>query len=280
MLIRCWGSRGSIPVSGAQYVRYGGDTSCLEIRTASGELIIVDSGSGIRELGNALLREKRHNYSFLLTHAHWDHILGFPFFKPIYRKDTHLTIYGCPFTHGSIYELLEETMKAPYFPVSYDAVLAEMEYVETCHETFTIGGVAITPINLSHPNQGLGFKFEEEGKVFVYLTDNELTHDHPGGMSFQDYRDFATGADLLIHDAEYYQKEYDSLTRTWGHSVYTDALQLALDAGVARFGLFHHNAARSDDEVDAMVEDCRALVGKSQSALECFAVGTGWELTL
>jgi phosphoribosyl 1,2-cyclic phosphodiesterase len=277
MLIRCWGARGSIAVSGKEYLRYGGDTPCIEIRTKDDQIVIIDSGSGIRRLGNRLLAEGRLEFAMIFTHAHWDHIMGFPFFKPVYQKETRIAMYGCPFSHESVREMISRIMAPPNFPVSYDDILAEITYHESCRETFTIGSLSVTPVPVSHPNQGLGYRFEEGGKSFVFLTDNELSYRHPGGMSFEEYCAFARGADLLIHDAEYRPEDYPQ-TRTWGHTVFTDALRLALDAGVSRLGLYHHNQDRTDQAVDEMVEQCRkTAAGRS---LECFAVHQDMEIIL
>ena len=277
MLIRCWGARGSIPVSGREYLRYGGDTCCIEIRTKDDHIVIIDAGSGIRRLGNRLLAENRHDYTMIFTHTHWDHIMGFPFFKPIYQTDTRIDLAGCPFTHSSFKEMIASVMIPPYFPVNFGDIEADIRYQESCQETIQIGGMTITPISISHPNQGRGYRFEEEGKSFVFLTDNELTYRHPGGLEYEDYRAFIKKADLLIHDAEYLPKDY-LLTRTWGHSVYTDAVRLALDAGVARFGLFHHNQDRTDEAVDGMVDDCRRIA--AGRPLTCFAVQQDMEIVL
>jgi phosphoribosyl 1,2-cyclic phosphodiesterase len=277
MLIRCWGARGSIPVSGREYLHYGGDTPCLEIRTKDDHIVIIDAGTGVRRLGNRLLAEDRHDYTMIFTHAHWDHIMGFPFFKPIYLHDTRIALSGCPFTRSSVREMIASIMAAPYFPVNFEDIEADIRYQETCEEVFQIGGMTITPIPLSHPNQGRGYRFEEDGRSFVYLTDNELTYRHPGGLTFEDYCAFTKGADLLIHDAEYVPEDY-LLTRAWGHSVHTDALRLALDAGVGRLGLFHHNQERTDEAVDEMVKDCRRIA--AGRPLECFAMHQDMEIVL
>ena len=174
MIIHCWGSRGSIPVSGKQYLRYGGNTTCLEIRTNDNKILIVDAGSGIREAGNALIAAGHRDFTLLLTHAHWDHIMGFPFFKPIYSRKTNLNIWGCLFAQNSIKEMLSRIMTAPLFPVNFDSIRTTISYEDTCVEHYTLGSMIITPIALSHPNQGRGYKFEEDGKCFVFLTDNEL----------------------------------------------------------------------------------------------------------
>jgi phosphoribosyl 1,2-cyclic phosphodiesterase len=279
MIIRCWGARGSIPVSGREYMVYGGSTTCLEVQTGDDQIIILDAGTGIRKLGQTLLREKRHDLHLLFTHAHWDHLMGFPFFGPLYVAGIRLRIFGCPFAQDSIRGFLSPTMAAPNFPVDLTAVKATIDYHSFCQEEFRIGSATITPILLSHPNRGIGYKLTEDGKRFVFLTDNELTFIHPGGLAYEDYLRFASGADLLLHDAEFTPAEYE-YKRTWGHSVYTDALRLALEAGVARFGLFHHNQERSDEDVTAMVSDCQRILDEKGSSLDCFAAHEGMEIEL
>lgn len=279
MKIRCWGARGSIPVSGREYVKYGGDTTCIEIRDASDEVIVVDAGSGIRRLGNKILGEKRTDISMIFTHSHWDHILGFPFFKPIYSKNNRMHLYGCKRHQGNIKMMLSRVMLPPYFPVPYELVQAELTYNSLC-DTTQVHGIEVTPITLSHPNMGQGYKFEENGKSFVFLTDNELSYGHRGGRSFDEYVEFAQGADLLFHDAEYTAPEYERLTKGWGHSTYVDALELAIRAGVKKFGLFHLNQDRPDSGVDAMVADCRRILEQRGVAMECFAASQEMEFDL
>lgn len=279
MLIRCWGARGSIPVSGKEYIRYGGNTTCLEIRSENNDVIIVDAGSGIRKLGNVLLEEGVKNIHIIFTHAHWDHLLGFPFFKPIYFKDMNINLFGCPFAQDSIERILAPTMTAPYFPVNFHDVAANFNSNKVCDVPFTIGSIGITPVLLSHPNKGIGYRFQENGKSFVFLTDNELTYVHEGGLTYKDYVEFSAGADLLVHDSEYLEEEY-KITKMWGHSVYKDSLNLALDAGVMTFGLFHHNQERSDDAIDEMVMDCKKIIAEKESFLECFAMYEGQEIIL
>ena len=279
MKIRCWGARGSIPVSGQEYNQYGGDTTCLEIRTEEDDIIIVDAGTGIRNLGNRLLAEKRDRYHMIFTHSHWDHILGFPFFKPIYRKETSIQMFGCPHSQESIRRMISKVMSPPNFPVDFKDVQAEISYHETCAGSFEIHSMTVTPIPLSHPDPGTGYKFVEKGKSFVFLTDNELTFQHPSGCDYEEYRKFCAGADLLFHDAEYTEEDYQT-RKTWGHSVYRDALQLALDAGVKQFGLFHHNQERTDAAVNEIVQRCRRRLEEKKSRMECFAVYEGMEILL
>jgi ribonuclease BN (tRNA processing enzyme) len=271
MRIKCWGSRGSIPVCGAEYLKYGGDTTCMEIQAESGESIIVDAGTGIRRLGNHLMKENILKYHFIFTHAHWDHLLGFPFFKPLYSKDAELLMHRCPFQKTFVETMLSKVMTPPNFPVRYTDIRAKIEYEQACPSQFDIGSVSVIPIPMCHPNSGSGYKFIENDKKFVFLTDNELGYVHPKGLPFEAYRDFCQGAELLIHDAEYTPEEYRT-TIEWGHSVYTDVLKLAVQAGVKRLGLFHINQERTDSQMDDIVADCNKRLREQGSYITCFAV--------
>ena len=182
MIIKIWGSRGSIPVSGKEYLKYGGDTTCLEIRTKSGDIIIVDAGTGIRRLGNQLAEEKCRDLNFIFTHAHWDHLMGFPFFKPLYCKSTRILLHRCPYHSKFVETILSKLMAPPNFPVKYADITAQLSYPDACPMAFEIGSVSVVPVALSHPNGGSGYKFIEDGRCFVFLTDNELGYIHPGGL--------------------------------------------------------------------------------------------------
>lgn len=271
MYIKVWGSRGSIPVSGKEYVKYGGDTTCLEIRTKNDDIIILDAGTGIRRLGNQLIREERFTYHFIITHAHWDHLMGFPFFKPLYFAQTEIYMHRCPFPKKFMENMITRVMTPPNFPINFTGIRAKIHYEAGCPTQFTIGDVTVIPIPMSHPNMGSGYKFIEDGKVFVFLTDNELGYVHPGGASFEKYMEHVAGADLLFHDAEYTPEEYENQV-LWGHSSYVETLELALRSGVRQLGLFHLNQERTDDEVDRIVDHCRQIIDERGSDLECFAV--------
>jgi ribonuclease BN (tRNA processing enzyme) len=273
MIIKCWGSRGSIPVSGKEYLKYGGDTTCLEIRTKSDDIIAVDAGTGIRRFGNKLADEKAYNIHFLFTHAHWDHLMGFPFFKPLYFERAKFQMHGCPFHSQFVEAILSTVMAPPNFPVKYDDIKAQMTYEKACPQEFNIGSVSVMPIPISHPNGGSGYKFVEDGKTFVFLTDNELGYIHSGGRTFQEYVEFSAGADLLIHDSEYTLEEYKTFIE-WGHSAYTDVLKLARQAGVKKLGLFHLNQERTDREMDKIVEICREHLADKGLKIECMGVAT------
>ena len=279
MIITIYGTRGSIPVSGKEYLKYGGDTTCIEIRTDNDQVIIIDAGTGIRKLGYKLLQEKKFDINLLITHFHWDHIQGFPYFKPIFNQKNRINIYSCDSEHKSAEEILSDSMKQPYFPVPFDQVEASIKTHHFADRTISIGDVKITPISLNHLGKGQGYKFEENGKVFVFITDNELGYSHSEEYDYEKYRKFIENADLFIHDAEFTEKEYSN-TKGWGHSLYTDALKLAMDGNVKSFGLFHHNQDRDDKSIDLMVADCELILKKNNSNISCFAVYCGQEIKI
>jgi phosphoribosyl 1,2-cyclic phosphodiesterase len=290
MYIKFWGSRGSIPVSGPQFLKYGGDTACVEIRTKNDEVIIVDTGTGIRGLGNKLLAENKKRIHIIFTHAHWDHIIGFPFFKPLYTSGTRIVLAGCADSQEAIKNILSDVMEPPFFPVKMGELKSTVHFAGTCQESITIDSIKIFPINLNHPNNAIGYKFVEDDNTFVYLTDNEigfklsgdkeLTFRHPTGMDYPDYVEFSRDADLLVHDAEFTHDEYHKNRFSWGHSCSRDVVDLAIDAGVKRLGLFHINQDRSDNDVDAMVDDCLAILKSRNSLIMCSAVAQGDEIIL
>ena len=279
MDIKCWGSRGSISVSGRQYLKYGGDTTCVEITTKTGQTIIVDAGTGIRRLGNSLIERDIDEYFLLFTHAHWDHVLGIAFFRPLQFSKVKITVQDRKFSGISTRAVLEEVMKEPFFPIELKDLKADIRFDPALNNTFQIGSVRVETIPSSHSGGGMGYKFIEEGRSFVFLTDNELGFDHPDSRGFDAYLDFSRNADLLFHDAEYTRAEYKRKI-SWGHSSIQDALDLAVKARVKRLGLFHLNQDRTDAQMDKIVFDCRASLKKKQSSLDCFAVSCNLAIQL
>jgi phosphoribosyl 1,2-cyclic phosphodiesterase len=285
MNIRIWGCRGSLTTPGKDTLRYGGESTCLEITSVDDRRIIVDAGSGIRKLGHSLIRDLSVSHlTLLLTHSHWDHIAGFPFFQPAYTPDYSITVCGGPVAQQSLWKYLNHAMEAPYFPVDFSELKAK--FTVGCHcdrlvcdHTLPASDTSVEchSIPLNHPNGGYGFKFVSAGKSFVFLTDNEIRHHHEGGLPRKLYVDNCRGADLLFHDAQFTEEEYGS-TRGWGHSTYTDAVDLALEAGVKRLGLFHHDPDRTDDDLDRNVDMCRDRIAKSGVNLECFGCAEGMML--
>jgi phosphoribosyl 1,2-cyclic phosphodiesterase len=279
MQVRCWGARGSVPVSGIRYLNYGGDTPCLEIRSKDGKAVVLDCGTGMRRLGGLLQEEGCREIDILLSHVHWDHIIGFPFFKPLHDPRTTIRLHGCPVLQGNLLKLLSQTMHQPHFPVRLDQVAATVEYLPDCTSPLGLGSILVESIGLSHTSLGRGFRLTEGSSSMVFLTDNELRFAHRGGRSFAEYEEFCRGTDLLVHDAEFSQPEYE-VTRGWGHSTYLDALDLAVSAGVKRFALFHHNRERSDQELDAIVDECRGILNAKGVEMECFAMAQDMTLSI
>jgi len=280
MQITVWGCRGSLPVSGAESNYFGGSTTCIEIRLEDGGLIVIDAGTGIRPLGKKLLSERRGGeITLILTHSHWDHLMGFPFFGPAYQKGFSIHVRGGPIAKETVRKFLEHQMEPPYFPVSFSAMKAQFDYTHGIPKIKQVGGAEVTPIPLSHPNGGYGYRIDEAGKSFVFLTDNELGYVHEGGATMSDYIRFCRKADLLLHDSQYTFSEYEQY-EGWGHSTFRDAEKLAAGAGVRRLGFCHHDPDRKDDELKRIIDGCRRSLSEQNVKLDCFGARERMEITL
>jgi phosphoribosyl 1,2-cyclic phosphodiesterase len=287
--VRFWGTRGSIPTPGAQTVRYGGNTPCTEVRTDDGWLIILDAGTGIRELGRDLLSRSNGapiRGDIFLTHAHWDHIQGIPFFAPIFGRGNHFRIWGSQSLERGVDRVLRDQMSPVVFPVTFEELDATIDFRDLAEGTRTEGtGYEVTAFAVQHPGGALGYRFTEPGKTgggLVYVSDNELA-EHSRYGSPPDWKarmmEFVRGAQVLIHDATYTSEEYDH-HRGWGHSTFRDCVELALEAGVGTLVLFHHEPRRTDDQLDAQLAECRAFVKARGGALQVVAAAEGLTLTL
>ncbi len=266
MEIRFWGARGSIPSPGPSTLEFGGNTTCLEVVLKSGRRIVIDGGTGIRLLGEHL---KTSVYTvrlhLLLTHNHWDHLLGLPFFFPIYREDSEIQIDGWPLAFQALKRVFDDHMGDGFFPVAFEQLKAHISFVnKVARSPLLFEDAHIDSIPLNHPQGCLGFRFQENGQTMVFFTDNELGLD--GGYRFQDFVKFCKGADLLIHDAQYLPEEV-SWHRGWGHSTYAEAVQLALEAGVKTLLLTHHDPSRPDEQVRKIISRARQLAASSGSML-------------
>ena len=293
MQVRFWGTRGSIATPGPQTVRYGGNTSCVEVRTLKGTLIVLDAGTGLRVFGEALMADGgAQRGHILIGHTHWDHIQGFPFFTPLFVPGNEWDVYAPRGFGESLRETLAGQMQYTYFPVSLDALGATIRYHDLIEGSFMIDEVRVTARYMNHPALTLGYKLEANGISVVYATDHEChshaaalpgppdghvhTPTHPGD---QRHGTFIAGADLLIHDTQYTAEEYPSRAG-WGHSTLEYAVDLAVAGGVKQLALFHHDPRRDDAAVDALVIASRQRVLDAGGTLDVFAAAEGESITL
>ena len=300
MRVRFWGTRGSIATPGPTTLRYGGNTACVEVRADDGTLIILDCGTGGRALGQALLAsgERPLRGHLLITHTHWDHIQGFPFFAPLFVPGNEWDIYAPGVTGRHLEETLSGQMEYTYFPVRLDQLGANIRYHDVVEGTLHIGNVKVTSHYLNHPALTLGYRIEAGGASVVYATDHEPHSHHklelPGGdgkvtlsqpLHHEDRRHvlFMSGADLVIHDAQFNADE-DASHVGWGHTAAEQVVDFALAAGVERLALFHHDPNHDDDAIDRVVEACQRRAQREANdgdrVLEVTAAAEGQSIDL
>jgi phosphoribosyl 1,2-cyclic phosphodiesterase len=254
MKITFYGVRGSIPSPGPDTCRYGGNTSCVHIETASGQDLVLDAGTGIRSLGKRLI-EKDGTINILLSHGHWDHIQGYPFFMPIYQPDRQIRVYtSAADGHGQICSLFDQIDGAT-FPVKATELPSRSECVTENFETdLARQNISVRRMPINHPGGGYGYRIEEDSTSCAYITDNEL--EPPGKMSttYDQWVEFCHGVDVLVHDAQYLEPDMPH-KHGWGHSLVSQVRQFALDAEVACLAMFHHDPDRTDTEIDFIQKD-------------------------
>ncbi len=306
MKIRFWGVRGSYPVPGPQTNRYGGNTSCVEVRPKNGPHIIIDAGTGLRRLGKDLMLrngfgEGRGTSHLLISHTHWDHIQGLPFFAPLYQSGNKLYVYARQRDDTHLRAVFATQSDDPYFPVPFNATKADVAFRELVEGArFQIGSVKVSCTRLNHPWIAMAYRLECDGASVVYATDTApftdilLEHefiktpprvgDAPSpehALKLRGMRDglveLCRGADLVIYDTQFTPEEYRSRPH-WGHSTPDDAVEIALAAHARTLALFHYSPERSDDEQDAVLAETRAKV--AGTGLEIIAAQEQLELTL
>lgn len=306
MKVRFWGVRGSIPVPGQSTARYGGNTSCVEVRPSGGSPIIIDAGTGLRRLGKALMEESfgdgRGSTAILISHTHWDHVQGLPFFSPLYRAGNQVDIFARQRdTH--LEAVFSQQHDLPYFPVPLSAMQADMLFHELIEGArFSIGRATVSCTRLNHPWIAMGYRVDVDGASVVYCADTapfagvlfgrefmvqppaldqplppeqlaELDKMRAGVVAL------ARNADLLIYDTQFTFAEY-RLRPHWGHSHPDDAIAIARDANVKRLCLFHHAPLRSDDDNDAILAKYRQVVAASGDRFELLSAYEGLEIAL
>jgi len=288
MKVQFWGTRGSLPVPGPSTVQFGGNTSCVQLSTPDA-LIVLDCGTGARALGKALMAQRRAPLigHLLLSHTHWDHIQGFPFFLPLLSAGNHFTVYCASEPGKTVRDVLSGQMAYPYFPLGLAQLQSPAVYRDIGEERFQIGDVSVTSQFLNHTTLTLGYRLECAGATVVYATDTEPFGSY-GRQSGQDRCDFAhdsdrrfaafvDGADVLIHDAQYTASEYRDKIG-WGHSPVEYAVEIALAAHARHLVLFHHDVDRTDAQVTELVQAARAMVQQRGGGLLVSAAAEGLEL--
>lgn len=299
MRLKFWGVRGSIPTPGKHTVRYGGNTPSLELRLDDDRLVIFDAGTGIRNFGDYLIGNGESINAFLLiTHPHWDHIQGFPFFKPAFISGNELTIVGTERPEKKLHEIIAEQMNRIYFPVQLHELKAKIKFIPVGEgDVLDIYDARVRTMYVNHPGFTVGYRLEYKGKVLVYISDNEpfdktvvdqLTNferaviekftSHDGDPNHR-IVEFSRDADVLIHDATYTPEEYIDRVG-WGHSHYLFTLRVAAEADVKRLYLFHHDQNHSDDKVDDILRKCKKEVKSRGYKFECEAATENMTITI
>ena len=289
VFVKFWGARGSIPTPASWTRVYGGNTSCVEIRCGE-SVFVCDAGSGIRELGKDLLTRayQPSEIHLFLTHTHWDHIQGFPFFVPAYLSNKRIRLYGTSEGDQRAYQLLSGQMTSSYFPVTFSDLGAQIVSDHLNDGEKCIDSVHVRSFPLAHSSDCFGYGFEADGKKIVYATDNEIPvqpedvfpdSKHTGGLRRvpESLLDTLRNADLLIADAQYTDEQY-ALKKGWGHSSCLTVADLAIQANVKNLALFHHDPESTDWNIDSMVKSCRRRAARHSSDISIFAAREGVEL--
>ncbi|MBM2839835.1 MAG: fold metallo-hydrolase [Bacteroidetes bacterium] len=296
MKLKFWGTRGSIPTPGKQTVRYGGNTPCVEVRLNGNHLIIFDAGTGIRSLGDQLMSAGKSVRAYIIiSHPHWDHIQGFPFFKPAFISGNEFTIIGPKSRHVTLRQMMAHMMNKIYFPVQLNELKATIKFLAMGEESTKVFGAVLTSMYVNHPSFAVGYRLDIAGHSLVYVSDNE-PFDHEVATSVKNVDpaiikkyaeskgepnqrliDFVKGADVLIHDATYTPQEYVNHVG-WGHSHYLFCLKIAHEAGVKKLVLFHHDQTHDDTTVDDIVSKCRREIKTRNYRFECLAAEEGAEM--
>ncbi|MEI8308456.1 MAG: MBL fold metallo-hydrolase [Chloroflexales bacterium] len=285
MIVRIWGTRGSYPVARAEMLRYGGNTTCVEVRVGN-SCIVLDAGTGLRQLGEALGREPcpPSTINLLITHTHWDHIIGFPFFAPIFNPQNRLEIYGLQRTQSSLRKTIANALSDPLMPIGLEDLRANLSFHEI-HEGLEFqldSHVRVRTARANHPYRALAYRIESDDAVLVFIPDTGPFHTvlfgdervewtgTPTANTDEDLQALATmrsqiinlarGADWLIYDSQFTDAQYARFPH-WGHSSASQAREIAEEAGVGQLLLFHHDPHHTDAQIDAMLEEQRAMCG-------------------
>jgi len=259
MQARIWGCRGSVAAPGADTVKYGGNTSCVEVRLSSGHALVLDAGTGMRPLGVVMQEDLPVELHILLTHLHLDHLQGLGFFRPLFAPGLDIHIWGPTSPVQHLAERISMYLSPPLFPVRLEDVPSNLTFHDAPEEAVTIGSATIRAAKVTHQGPTVGYRIEEHGRTLVYLPDHEPSlggNLHAVPASWMSGHDIAQGADVLLHDAQYRDHEYGAHVG-WGHSSIGDAMQFAQKADVDKVVLFHHDPYHTDAELELLLADAR-----------------------
>lgn len=277
--MRFWGVRGTLPVSGPNALRYGGNTSCVTLEFPRQQFFIFDCGSGIKKVGDWLKAQnrKRLNFKIFISHPHWDHINAFPFFGPLYQQGNEIEVLGANQGDISMRQIVSAQMEGVYFPITLTEFAARVYFHDLEEQTLQVDGITVKTKLLSHPGKALGYRVEYNGRVVCYITDNEMfveTSDFYDPHYEKRLAEFVAGADALITDTTYSDEEYKT-KEGWGHSCVSKVVNLADIAGVRNLYLFHHDPDQFDDDIDRKHETAVAMLKKRHSKTKCLAPREG-----
>ena len=274
MKVTFYGVRGSIAAPDRNTVKYGGNTSCVLVEPDNDVVLIFDAGTGIRVLGHHLESDSRDLY-LLFSHYHWDHIQGLPFFKPIYQQGRKVRLLSNHMDGGDDAASVLDQMIDPHFPVTSAQLRARIEVLPFDDKgVVRVGEAKVTSMPLNHSGGGSAFRVDMGNGSLAYITDNELFPPGEVKTSYADWVEFVRNVDLLVHDAMYLDEELEQI-HGWGHSLISQALQLALDAGVKRVVLFHHDPSRSDRQLDEILSNSREWMARHSADTEVFVAAEG-----
>ena len=284
--LKFWGVRGSIPTPGPSTVRYGGNTPCIELRFNEDKFFILDAGSGLRELGLDLLKSGKNLQAHLfISHMHWDHIQGIPFFVPALLPGNEFIFHGAEDPSKSLKDILESQMNPINFPISMEQMASNLNYEAFDVGSYEVEGIKIETMQLNHPGNALGYKFYINDKTVVYISDNEPTAEEydPENSRVLEFNktllNFTKDADVLINDAQYTPEEFKTRV-TWGHSPYDFTVNLAITSNVKQLVIFHHDPVHNDEFVDDMIMAAKNIVKTAESKLEIIGAKEGLEISL
>jgi len=282
--VRYWGVHGTLPVPGPEYVRYGGNTPCVSVDVGGEPLTIFDCGSGIKRLSDHLMSNPGERFSgrIFISHTHWDHINTVPFFAPLYLRGNQIELFGPYQGDLTIERAISAQMESVYFPVTVREFGARLVFRDLREETLEFGPLRVDTMLLRHPGYCLGYKLSCRGRTVCYITDNELylpTDPRHDARYVERLANFVRGADVLITDTTYRDREYPAKV-DWGHSCVSQVADLAARAEVKRLHLFHHDPDQTDADIDAKLDEAREELARLGSKVQCEAPAEGTELVL